>query len=73
MKNGQRHVKGMEGILADTASLAVLVNSVGNLRDDGQSVRIQYYSEPEEGIMNGDTYMSKWLMRTENAVERGAR
>ena len=36
-------------------------------------VRVQYYSGPEDTIMTGDSFMCKWLLRTENAVSRGAR
>lgn len=39
VKNGQRHIKGIEGMLADTASLSVLVQSIGSFRDDRTMVR----------------------------------
>ncbi len=42
-------------------------------QDDGDRVRVQYYSELDDGIMNNDSFMCRWLMKTENAVMRGSR
>lgn len=71
--NGQRLVRGVDGMIKDTASLSVLVQSIGQAKDDGLQVRIQYYSELDDGIMSGNSFMCRWLMKTENVVERGAR
>lgn len=71
--NGQRLVRGIDGMIKDTASLSVLVQSIGQAKDDGLQVRIQYYSELDDGIMSGNSFMCRWLMKTENVVERGAR
>lgn len=70
---GQRRVNGIEAMIADTTSLSVMVQSIGLPYKDGERVRIQYYSGPEDTIMTGDSIMCKWLLRTENAVSRGAR
>jgi hypothetical protein len=60
-------------MIKDTASLSVLIQSIGQAKDDGKHVRMQYCSELDDGIMNNDSFMCRWLMKTENAVERGAR
>ena len=127
---------GVDGMIKDTISLHVLIQSIGQIKDDGQQVcivhnifynmcipytlcvctnvcairkclpysvidvytnfaynyfiltiyytihpiilytiqvRMQYYSELDDGIMSYDSFMCRWLMKTENAVERGAR
>jgi hypothetical protein len=71
--NAQRRAAGIDAMIADTSSLAVMVQSIGTAQDDGDQVRVQYYSGPEDTIMTGDSFMCKWLLRTENAVRRGAR
>ena len=70
---GQRRVVGIDALINDTASLAVMVQSIGLPKNDGDAVRVQYYCGPEDTIMTGDSFMCKWLLRTENAVDRGAR
>ena len=47
--------------------------SVGRPRADGSTVAAQYYCSHDDAIIAGDVYMSKWLLRTENAVEHGAK
>ena len=71
--SGQRVIVGVDGMVKDTASFSVLIQSIGQAKDDGNFVRIQYYSELDDGIINNDSFMCRWLMKTENAVERGAR
>jgi len=64
--DGQRRVVGIDALIADTASLATMIQSVGKPRADGATVTAQYYCSEEDSIIAGDVYMSKCLLRTGN-------
>jgi hypothetical protein len=71
--NNQRVVAGIDGMIADTASLAVMLQSIGRRNQRGsKEVRARYYSGPEDMICEGESLMCRWMMKTENAVECGA-
>ena len=71
--NNQRVVVGIDGMINDTASLRVLVQSIGRKSRRGdQEVEVRFYSGPEDIFLSGDALMCRWLMRTENAVACGA-
>lgn len=71
--NTQRHIEGIPAVLEDTASLNAMLNSIGRKnRASSSVVRCQYFCAPEDTVMAADSYMCRWVMRTENAVECGA-
>lgn len=73
--NGQRHISGIDAMILDNASLAVMVQSIGRHRQvEGrrEEVRVRYYSGLDDTVMSGDAFMCRWILRTENAVECGA-
>ena len=73
--NGQRHINGIDAMVLDNASLSVMVQSIGRHRQvDGrrEEVRVRYYSGLDDTVMSGDSFMCRWILRTENAVECGA-
>jgi hypothetical protein len=37
-----------------------------------EEVRVRYYSGLDDTVMSGDSFMCRWILRTENAVECGA-
>ena len=73
--NGQRLINGIDAMILDNASLAVMVQSIGRHRQaDGrrEEVRVRYYSGLDDTVMSGDAFMCRWILRTENAIECGA-
>lgn len=70
---GQRHVKGIDGAILDTASFDSMIQSITTNCDDGERTIVQYYTGPDESVMNDNTYMCKWHMTTTNAMKRGSR
>lgn len=73
VQDAQRHIRGIQAIIQDTASLHTLYHSVARPNAAHKPVQARFYALAEETIMSGDTIMCHWYMRTENAVERGAR
>jgi hypothetical protein len=47
----ERHVRGIDCMIRDTASLTVMVESLG--RTNKEQVRIQFYAEAEQIIITG--------------------
>eukprot|EP00616_Rhizochromulina_sp_CCMP1243_P008969 CAMPEP_0118975194 /NCGR_PEP_ID=MMETSP1173-20130426/14842_1 /TAXON_ID=1034831 /ORGANISM="Rhizochromulina marina cf, Strain CCMP1243" /LENGTH=743 /DNA_ID=CAMNT_0006925035 /DNA_START=61 /DNA_END=2292 /DNA_ORIENTATION=+ len=73
VNNGQRVVKGVDGMIRDTKSLHTLIQSIGKKNYRGErKVDVKYFSSPEETILMRDLLMCRWLMKTENAVALGA-
>lgn len=70
---GQRHVKGIDAVILDTASFDSMIQSITTNCDDGERTIVQYYTGPDESVMNDNTYMCKWHMTTTNAMRRGSR
>jgi hypothetical protein len=78
--NGQRHVVGIDAMIRDNASLSVMVQSIGRhravdaqgVRKEDSEVRVRYYSGLDDTVISGDSFMCRWILRTENAVECGA-
>ncbi len=70
---GSRIVKGVEGVVRDTASVAVMLKSLGRHIHDGAHVTGQFYSLNEETLSGRDRLMCSFYMCTENAVERGTK
>ena len=70
--NGQRHVDGIDAMIRDIASLRVMVQSIGSHQREDTEVRVRYYSGLDDTVMSGDSFMCRWILRTENAVECGA-
>lgn len=54
---GQRHLFGVDAMIADTTSFAVMVQSIGFPRDDGEQLRVQYYCGPQDIISSGERYV----------------
>ena len=35
---GQRHIKGIQGVILDTASFTLMIQSIATIHDDGENV-----------------------------------
>jgi hypothetical protein len=70
--SGQRIIVGIDAMMADVASLALMVETIGRRRLSERRVQVQYYAGPEDTIMHGDMLSCRWMLRTENAVACGA-
>jgi len=57
-------------MIADTASLQVLIQTIGQPSSD-QKVQLNYYCFIEDTVIVGDSLMCRWMMRTVNAVQCG--
>jgi hypothetical protein len=80
VNNNQRRIVGIESVIADTASLAMMVqcitsNAFTNKKDyDGKAkVMVQYVLNSNDIVINDDRLMSKLMLQSLNAVELGAR
>ncbi|CAM9212181.1 unnamed protein product, partial [Sphacelaria rigidula] len=74
VRNFRRVIKGIDGMIQDTASLAVFVQSIccRSLNPTGQKVKCQFYASADDTVVGPHGLMSRWLMKTENAMECGA-
>ena len=71
--HSQRVAVGINGMLADVASLAVMLRSIGRIGERGRAtIKARYYSGPEDTAISGDTLMARWMFKTEDAVVCGA-
>mmetsp|Transcript_11433 Transcript_11433/g.15740 ORF Transcript_11433/g.15740 Transcript_11433/m.15740 type:complete len:896 (+) Transcript_11433:59-2746(+) len=70
---GQRHIKGISGVILDTASFILMIQSIATTHDDDETISVQYYSGPNESVMADNVFMCKWHMTTMNAVRKGSR
>lgn len=70
----QRTVLGIDGMMADTASLHVLLNSlVDRSRFPNAAIMFRYTLVTEEAVVAGNQMMARWVMTTLNATQCGAR
>ena len=70
----QRTIMGIDGMMADTASLHVLLNSlIDRLRYPTTSIEFRYTLVTEDAVVAGNQLMARWVMSTVNAVQCGAR
>lgn len=70
----QRTVLGIDGMMADTASLHVLLNSlVDRSRYPLAAVQFRYTLVTEDAVVAGNQMMARWVMTTLNATQCGAR
>jgi len=70
----QRTVLGIDGMMSDTASLHVLLNSlVDRSRFPNATIVFRYTLVTEEAVIAGNQMMARWVMSTLNATQCGAR
>lgn len=70
----QRTVLGIDGMMADTASLHVLLNNlVDRSRYPTAEIQFRYTLVTEDAVVAGNQMMARWVMSTINATQLGAR
>jgi PAS domain S-box-containing protein len=70
----QRTILGIDGMMSDTASLHVLLNSlVDRSRFPNAAIMFRYTLVTEEAVVAGNQMMARWVMTTLNATQCGAR
>lgn len=70
----QRTVLGIDGMMADTASLHVLLSSlVDRSKFPHGKIEFCYTLVTEEAVVAGNQMMARWVMTTLNATQMGAR
>jgi PAS domain S-box-containing protein len=70
----QRNVMGIDGMISDTASLHVLLNSlVDRSKHPNAVTKFRYTLVSEDSVVSGNQMMARWSMTTENAVQLGAK
>jgi len=70
----QRTVLGIDGMMADTASLHVLLSSlVDRSKFPYGKIEFCYTLVTEEAVVAGNQMMARWVMSTLNATKLGAR
>jgi PAS domain S-box-containing protein len=70
----QRTILGIDGMMSDTASLHVLLNSlVDRSRFPNATIVFRYTLVTEEAVVAGNQVMARWVMSTLNATQCGAR
>eukprot|EP00536_Pseudo-nitzschia_multiseries_P000543 jgi/Psemu1/233715/estExt_Genewise1.C_70013 len=70
----QRTILGIDGMMSDTASLHVLLNTlVDRSRFPAAAIQFRYTLVTEEAVVAGNQMMARWVMQTLNAVQCGAR
>jgi PAS domain S-box-containing protein len=70
----QRTVEGIDGMMADTASLHVLLDSlVDRSKFPYGKIECRYTLVTEEAVVAGNQIMARWVMTTTNAIQYGAR
>jgi len=70
----QRTILGVDGIIADTASLHVLFNSiVDRAKHPEGAIQFRYTLIAEEAVVSGNQMMARWNMSTINAKSLGAK
>eukprot|EP00903_Cladosiphon_okamuranus_P017558 g16172.t1 len=69
-----RLITGIDGMIQDTASLAVFIKSIcpRSRNPSGRKLKYQFYTSPEDTAVGANVLMCQWLMKTDNAVECGA-
>ena len=70
----QRTILGIDGMMSDTASLHVLLNTlVDRSRFPTSAIQFRYTLVTEEAVVAGNQMMARWVMQTLNATQCGAR
>lgn len=70
----QRTILGIDAMMADTASLHVLLNSiVDRAMYPKEEVQFRYTLVSEEAVVSGDQIMARWEMTTTNAIKLGSK
>ena len=70
----QRTIMGIDGVMADTASLHVLLNSlIDRSRYPMSGIQFRYTLVTEDAVVAGNQMMARWVMSTLNATNCGAR
>ncbi len=70
----QRTILGIDGMMSDTASLHVLLNTlVDRSRFPTAAIQFRYTLVTEEAVVAGNQMMARWVMQTLNATQCGAR
>jgi PAS domain S-box-containing protein len=70
----QRTILGIDGMMSDTSSLHVLLNSlVDRSRFPNANIVFRYTLVTEEAVVAGNQMMARWVMTTLNATQCGAR
>jgi len=70
----QRTILGIDGMMSDTASLHVLLNTlVDRSRYPTAAIQFRYTLVTEEAVVAGNQMMARWVMQTLNATQCGAR
>jgi PAS domain S-box-containing protein len=70
----QRTIMGIDGVMADTASLHVLLNSlIDRSRYPMAGIQFRYTLVTEDAVVAGNQMMARWVMSTLNATQCGAR
>jgi len=69
----QRTVLGIDGMMADTASLHLLLNTlVDRSRFPTANIQFRYTLVTEDAVVAGNQMMARWVMSTLNATQCGA-
>jgi len=70
----QRMILGIDGMIADTASMHVMMSSIVDRKvaPDGE-IKFRYTLVTEESVIAGHQIMARWQLTTLNAVQCGAR
>lgn len=70
----QRTIMGVDGMIGDTASMHVLLNSlVDRAKFPAGKVEFRYTLIAEEAVVSGSQMMARWNMSTTNFVKLGAK
>ena len=70
----QRTILGIDSMMADTASLHVLLNTlIDRSRFPMASIEFRYTLVTEDVVVAGNQMMARWALSTVNAVQCGAR
>ena len=70
----QRNILGIDGMMNDTASLHVLLNSlIDRSVHPDKVIKFRYTIITEDAVVAGNQMMARWTMTTVNAFECGAK
>jgi PAS domain S-box-containing protein len=69
----QRTIMGIDGMMSDTASLHLLLDTlVDRSKHPFGKISFRYTLVTEDAIVAGNQFMARWVMTTTNAVQCGA-
>ena len=72
--DNQRYIVGIDAIISDTTSLFVMLQSLGDQRENTSGfIQAEYILDWNNMVIDGATLMSKWSLHTTNATSKGAR